>query len=121
MLAEWATGDTKALVAGTPLEQLVLRALARRTGDSAVVPRDRAVRRAVGERRGHRGRPRRPGTRPQHRRRNDTVVCDWLRDAADFGIPCRAQPPPARHRPRRPRRPYRLRLREPGRTACRRR
>lgn len=56
VLAEWATDGTKALVPGTSLEQLALRP--------------------------HHRRPCRPGTRPQHR----AEVCDWLRDAADFGI-----------------------------------
>lgn len=49
VLAEWATGDTKALVPGAPLEQLVLRALAQRTGDGCGVPRERAGRRALWE------------------------------------------------------------------------
>ncbi|MEU6199781.1 TIGR02679 family protein [Streptomyces sp. NPDC047061] len=90
VLAEWATGDTKALVPGTPLEQLVLRALARRTGDNAAVPRDRAGRRALWESAGAIA----DDLASQVLVLNigaegDTVVCDWLRDAADFGIPFR--------------------------------
>ncbi|WP_234543047.1 TIGR02679 family protein [Streptomyces shenzhenensis] len=90
VLAEWATGDTKALVPGTPLEQLVLRALARRTGDDAAVPRDRAGRRALWESAGAIA----DDLASQVLVLNigaegDTVVCDWLRDAADFGIPFR--------------------------------
>ncbi|MEV6013540.1 TIGR02679 family protein [Streptomyces sp. NPDC051976] len=90
VLAEWATGDTKALVPGTPLEQLVLRALARRTGDSAVVPRDRAGRRALWESAGAIA----DDLASQVLVLNigaegGSVVCDWLRDAADFGIPFR--------------------------------
>ncbi|MEV7393195.1 TIGR02679 family protein [Streptomyces sp. NPDC091215] len=90
VLAEWTTGDTKALVPGTPLEQLVLRALARRTGDDAAVPRDRAGRRALWESAGAIA----DDLASQVLVLNigaegDTVVCDWLRDAADFGIPFR--------------------------------
>ncbi|WP_328398181.1 DUF2399 domain-containing protein [Streptomyces sp. NBC_00390] len=89
-LAEWATGDTKALVPGAPLEQLVLRALAQRTGDSPVVPRERAGRRALWESAGAIA----DDLASQVLVLNigaegDTVVCDWLRDAADFGIPFR--------------------------------
>lgn len=90
VLAEWATGDTKALVPGAPLEQLVLRALAQRTGDSSVVPRERAGRRALWESAGAIA----DDLASQVLVLNigaegDTVVCDWLRDAADFGIPFR--------------------------------
>ncbi|MBW8799563.1 MAG: TIGR02679 family protein [Streptomyces sp.] len=90
VLAEWTTGDTKALVPGTPLEQLVLRALAWRTGDDAAVPRDRAGRRALWESAGAIA----DDLASQVLVLNigaegDTVVCDWLRDAADFGIPFR--------------------------------
>ncbi|MGW6605665.1 TIGR02679 family protein [Streptomyces sp. NPDC055036] len=90
VLAEWATGDTKALVPGAPLEQLVLRALAHRTGDSSVVPRERAGRRALWESAGVIA----DDLASQVLVLNigaegDTVVCDWLRDAADFGIPFR--------------------------------
>ncbi|WP_329538354.1 TIGR02679 family protein (plasmid) [Streptomyces sp. NBC_01450] len=90
VLAEWATGDTKALVPGAPLEQLVLRALAQRTGDSSVVPRERAGRRALWESAGAIA----DDLASQVLVLNigaegNTVVCDWLRDAADFGIPFR--------------------------------
>ncbi|MFE2061808.1 TIGR02679 family protein [Streptomyces sp. NPDC059467] len=90
VLADWATGDTKALVPGTPLEQPVLRALARRTGDHAAVPRDRAGRRALWETAGAIA----DDLASQALVLNivaegDTAVCDWLRDAADFGIPFR--------------------------------
>ncbi|MFJ9379552.1 TIGR02679 family protein [Streptomyces sp. NPDC101455] len=91
VLAEWATGDTKALVPGAPLEHLVLRALAQRAdGDSAVVPRERAGRRALWESAGAIA----DDLASQVLVLNigaegDTVVCDWLRDAADFAIPFR--------------------------------
>jgi uncharacterized protein (TIGR02679 family) len=90
VLAEWATGDTKALVPGTPLEQLVLRALAQRAGDGRAVPRERAGRRALWESAGAIA----DDLASQVLVLNigaegDTVVCDWLRDAADFGIPFR--------------------------------
>ncbi len=90
VLAEWATGDTKALVPGTPLEQLVLRALAQRIGDGGVVPRDRAGRRALWGSAGAIA----DDLASQVLVLNigaegDTVVCDWLRDAAGFGIPFR--------------------------------
>jgi uncharacterized protein (TIGR02679 family) len=48
VLAEQATGDTKALLHGSPLATLVLRALATRS-DQAAVPRDRAGQRALWE------------------------------------------------------------------------
>jgi uncharacterized protein (TIGR02679 family) len=88
VLAEWATGDTKALAPGTPLEQLVLRALAQRTGGD--VPRERAGRRTLWESAGAIA----DDLASQVLVLNigaegDTVVCDWLRDAADFGIPFR--------------------------------
>lgn len=96
VLAEWATGDTKALVPGAPLEQLVLRALAQRTGstgstvDGVVVPRERAGRRALWESAGAIA----DDLASQVLVLNigaegDAVVCDWLRDAAGFGIPFR--------------------------------
>ncbi|MET7906263.1 TIGR02679 family protein [Streptomyces sp. NPDC005355] len=88
VLAEWAVGDTKALVPGTPLEQLVLRALAQRTGGD--LPTERAGRRALWESAGAIA----DDLASQVLVLNigamgDTVVCDWLRDAADFGIPFR--------------------------------
>lgn len=90
VLAEWATGDTKALVPGTPLEQLVLRALAQRGGDSSVVPRDRAGRRALWESAGAIADDLASQVLVLNiGAQGDTVVCDWLRDAADFGIPFR--------------------------------
>ncbi|EGX54912.1 hypothetical protein SZN_35532 [Streptomyces zinciresistens K42] len=90
VLAEWATGDTKALVPGAPLEQLVLRALAQRAGGGSEVPTDRAGRRALWESAGAIA----DDLASQVLVLNigaegDTVVCDWLRDAADFGIPFR--------------------------------
>ncbi|WAX78757.1 TIGR02679 family protein [Streptomyces sp. KMM 9044] len=90
VLAEWATGDTKALVPGAPLEQLVLRALAQRAGDGCAVPRERAGRRALWESVGAIA----DDLASQVLVLNigaegDTVVCDWLRDAADFGLPFR--------------------------------
>lgn len=90
VLAEWATGDTKALVPGTPLEQLVLRALAQRGGDSSVVPRERAGRRSLWESAGAIADDLASQVLVLNiGARGDTVVCDWLRDAADFGIPFR--------------------------------
>lgn len=88
VLAEWATGDTKALVPGAPLEQLVLRALAQRTGCG--VPRERAGRRALWESAGAIADDLASQVLVLNiGARGDTVVCDWLRDAADFSIPFR--------------------------------
>ena len=90
VLAEWATGDTKALVPGAPLEQLVLRALAQRAGDGCVVPRERAGRRALWESAGAIADDLASQVLVLNiGARGDTVVCDWLRDAAYFGIPFR--------------------------------
>ncbi|MFD7136723.1 TIGR02679 family protein [Streptomyces sp. NPDC059894] len=90
VLAEWATGDTKALVPGTPLEQLVLRALTQRVGDGRAVPRDRAGRRALWESAGAIADDLASQVLVLNiGARGDTVVCDWLRDAAGFGIPFR--------------------------------
>ncbi|MCZ4513751.1 TIGR02679 family protein [Streptomyces sp. ActVer] len=90
VLAEWATGDTKALVPGAPLEQLVLRALAQRTGDGTEVPPDRAGRRALWESAGAIADDLASQVLVLNiGARGDTVVCDWLRDAAGFGIPFR--------------------------------
>jgi uncharacterized protein (TIGR02679 family) len=88
VLAEQATGDTKSLASGTPLEQLVLRALAERGGGE--VPRDRAGRRVLWESAGviaddlasqvlvlNTG------------ARGDSPVCRWLREAAEAAIPFR--------------------------------
>ena len=90
VLAEWATGDTKALVPGSPLEQLVLRALAQRAGDGCVVPRERVRRRALWEGAGAIADDLASQVLVLNiRAEGDTVVCDWLRDAAGFGIPFR--------------------------------
>ncbi|MDQ1033030.1 hypothetical protein QF035_010612 [Streptomyces umbrinus] len=93
VLAEWATGDTKALVPGAPLEQLVLRALAQRGGSSSVVsvvPRDRAGRRALWESAGAIADDLASQVLVLNiGAQGSSVVCDWLRDAADFGIPFR--------------------------------
>ena len=87
VLAERATGNTKAL-SGTPISTLVLRALAFRDGVPA--PASAAERRTRWEA---------AGVVPDDlssqvlvlnlRPREDHVVADWLRDAADFGIPFR--------------------------------
>ncbi|MFF2652667.1 TIGR02679 family protein [Streptomyces sp. NPDC058045] len=88
VLAERATGDTKALVPGTPLEQLVLRALAQRT--AVGVPRERAGRRALWESAGATADDLASQVLVLNiSARGDTVVCGWLRDAADSGIPFR--------------------------------
>ncbi|TDU05348.1 uncharacterized protein (TIGR02679 family) [Streptomyces sp. 846.5] len=89
VLAEWCTGDTKALVPGSPLATLVLRALARRTGTSGV-PRDRAGQRALWESAGAVGDDLASQVLLLNVRcGGDTVVNGWLNDAADFGIPFR--------------------------------
>ncbi|MEU8521113.1 TIGR02679 family protein [Streptomyces sp. NPDC048577] len=94
VLAEWTTGDTKALVPGGPLEQLVLRALAQRAaadgGPPVRVPQDRAGRRALWEGAGAVA----DDLASQVLVLNvgamgDDAVCDWLRDATGFGIPFR--------------------------------
>lgn len=88
VLAEWATGDTKALVPGAPLEQLVLRALAQRTGVD--LPRERAGRRALWESAGAIADDLASQVLVLNiGAQGDTVVGDWLRDAADLGIPFR--------------------------------
>ncbi len=87
VLAEWATGNTKAL-AGTPLASLVLRALAAHDGVPApITAEDRRTRWEAA------------GVIVDDlasqvlvlnvRSRDDHVVADWLRDAASFGIPFR--------------------------------
>jgi uncharacterized protein (TIGR02679 family) len=89
VLAEWCTGDTKALVPGSPLAGLVLRALALRTG-TAAVPRDRAGQRALWESAGAVGDDLASQVLLLNVRcSGDTVVNDWLNEAADFGIPFR--------------------------------
>ncbi|MGW0731622.1 TIGR02679 domain-containing protein [Streptomyces sp. NPDC002851] len=88
VLAEWATGYTNALVPGAPLEQLVLRVLAQRTGGD--VPRERAGRRALWGSAGAIAEDLASQVLVLGiRLKGDKVVCDWLRDAADFGIPFR--------------------------------
>lgn len=87
VLAERATGNTKAL-SGTPIATLVLRALAVR--DDAAAPTSAADRRTRWEA---------AGVVPDDlssqvlvlnlRPVQDHVVADWLRGAADFGIPFR--------------------------------
>ncbi|MEY9997237.1 uncharacterized protein (TIGR02679 family) [Streptomyces sp. V4I8] len=95
VLAEWATGNTKALLPGGPLEQLVLRALAQRTAadngqPAQTVPRDRAGRRTLWESAGAVT----DDLASQVLVLNigasgENIVCNWLRDAADSGIPFR--------------------------------
>ncbi len=87
VLAERVTGDTKAL-SGTALATLVLRALALRAG--VPTPVDAEGRRAVWESAGivqddlaSQVLVLNVVGREEH------VVCDWLRDAASFGIPFR--------------------------------
>ncbi|MET3807692.1 uncharacterized protein (TIGR02679 family) [Nakamurella sp. UYEF19] len=87
VLAERATGNTKAL-SGTPIATLVLRALAARAG--VVPPANSEQRRDCWESAGVvmddlSSQVLVVGLRP----RGDHVVADWLRDAADFGIPFR--------------------------------
>ncbi|MBT2446711.1 TIGR02679 family protein [Streptomyces sp. ISL-43] len=95
VLAEWATGDTKALLPGGRLEQLVLRALAQRAaaGDGQpvrAVPRDRAGRRALWESAGAVADDLASQVLVLNiGARGEDVVCDWLRDATGFGIPFR--------------------------------
>lgn len=87
VLAERATGNTKAL-SGTPIATLVLRGLAARAGMPAPVTAD--TRRNLWESAGVilddlASQVLVIGLRPKE----DHVVADWLRDAADFGIPFR--------------------------------
>jgi uncharacterized protein (TIGR02679 family) len=87
MLAEWATGNTKAL-AGTPLATLVLRALALRDGVPA--PGSRADQRARWEAAGVIMDDLASQVLVLNlKARENTVVADWLGDAASFGIPYR--------------------------------
>jgi uncharacterized protein (TIGR02679 family) len=88
VLAERATGDTKALVPGGPLATLVLRALALRAG--VAPPRDRDGRRQLWERFGAVADDLASQVLVLNvRARQDHVVAGWLSDAADFGIPFR--------------------------------
>ncbi|MET7542189.1 TIGR02679 family protein [Streptomyces sp. NPDC005507] len=89
VLAERATGDTKALVPGSPLEQLVLRALAER-GAGEAVPRDRAGRRSLWESAGAVADDLASQVLVLNTGALGTgMVGDWLRDATDSGIPFR--------------------------------
>ncbi|MFD8527176.1 TIGR02679 family protein [Streptosporangium canum] len=89
VLAESATGDTKALVPGSPLATLVLRALALRS-HSAAVPSDRAGQRALWESAGVIVDDLASQVLLLNvRTRGDDVVSRWLNDAAAFGIPFR--------------------------------
>jgi uncharacterized protein (TIGR02679 family) len=86
-LAEWATGNTKAL-SGTPLVTLVLRAWALR--DDLPTPTTRAQQRALWESAG----VIMDDLASQVlvlglRAREDHVIASWLDDAAGFGIPFR--------------------------------
>jgi uncharacterized protein (TIGR02679 family) len=88
VLAERATGDTKALIPGSPLAALVLRALAPRAG--VETPRDRAGQRRLWERFGAVADDLASQVLVLNvRAREDHVVASWLDDAADFGIPFR--------------------------------
>ncbi|WP_338677493.1 TIGR02679 family protein [Streptomyces sp. SCSIO 30461] len=94
VLAERATGDTKALLPGGPLEQLVLRALAQRGaangGPSVPVPRDRAGRRTLWESAGAVADDLASQVLVLNiGARGDGVVSDWLRDATGCGMPFR--------------------------------
>ncbi|GAA1971756.1 TIGR02679 family protein [Amycolatopsis minnesotensis] len=87
VLAEWATGNTKAL-AGTPLASLVLRALAERDGVPA--PVTRASQRERWEAAGVIVDDLASQVLVLNvRTEDDHVVAGWLNDAADFGIPFR--------------------------------
>jgi uncharacterized protein (TIGR02679 family) len=88
VLAEWTTGDTKALVAGAPLASLVLRALALRAESD--LPRDRVGQRLLWERFGAVADDLASQVLVLNLRASrDHVVAHWLDDAADFGIPFR--------------------------------
>ncbi len=89
VLAESATGDTKALVAGSPLATLVLRALALRSGAPAP-PSGRAGQRGLWESAGVIVDDLASQVLVLNvRTRGDEVVSRWLNDAAAFGIPFR--------------------------------
>ncbi len=89
VLAEWACGDTKALLPGSPLATLVLRALALRAG-VASVPRDRTAQRALWESAGAIGDDLASQVLLLNVRcAGSDVVSGWLAGAADFGIPFR--------------------------------
>ncbi len=87
VLAEWATGNTKAL-SGTPLATLVLRALALREGRPT--PASAEQRRALWESAGAVMDDLASQVLVLNIPTDDThVVAGWLRDAASFGIPFR--------------------------------
>jgi uncharacterized protein (TIGR02679 family) len=87
VLAEWATGNTKAL-SGTSLATLVLRALALRA--QAPAPANAEQRRALWESAGVVVDDLASQVLVLNLSTSDThVVADWLRDAAGFGIPFR--------------------------------
>lgn len=87
VLAEWATGNTKALT-GTPLATLVLRALAKRDGMPA--PANRAEQRARWESAGVIVDDLASQVLVLNLRSDDdNVVAGWLNEAAAYGIPFR--------------------------------
>lgn len=87
VLAEWATGNTKAL-SGTTLATLVLRALALR--EELPAPANAEQRRALWESAGVVMDDLASQVLVLNLPTEDThVVADWLRDAAGFGIPFR--------------------------------
>jgi uncharacterized protein (TIGR02679 family) len=87
VLAEWATGNTKAL-SGTPLSTVVLRALAARGG--VTPPANRAEQRALWEAAGVVMDDLSSQVLVLNlRAKEDHVVAEWLHDAAGFGIPFR--------------------------------
>ncbi|GAA0414321.1 hypothetical protein Acor_09860 [Acrocarpospora corrugata] len=89
VLAESATGDTKALTPGSPLATLVLRALALRSG-SPGVPSGRTGQRALWESAGVIVDDLASQVLLLNvRTRGDNVVSRWLNDAARSGIPFR--------------------------------
>lgn len=89
VLAEWTCGDTKALLPGSPLSTLVLRALALRAGLDSV-PRDRVAQRTLWESAGAIGDDLASQVLLLNVRcAGSDVVSGWLADAADFGIPFR--------------------------------
>jgi uncharacterized protein (TIGR02679 family) len=89
VLAEAATGDTKALVPGSPLATLVLRALAFRAQAEAV-PSTRAGQRALWESAGVIVDDLASQVLLLNvRTRSHNVVSGWLNDAAAIGIPFR--------------------------------
>lgn len=89
VLAEQTTGDTKALVPGSPLATLVLRALALRAG-ARTVPRDRTGQRALWESAGAIADDLASQVLVLNIRcTGNDVVSGWLNGAADSGIPFR--------------------------------